>query len=297
MAIDPLNPDTLYAGTTDYYSPRGVVPFLGLFKSTDGGNSWFAINNGLSDLFGNASIITAVAIDPDDPNILYSGTSRRGVFRSADGGPSWSEFNIGLTNLSINVLAIEPLGKHLYAATAAAGVFDYQYATPCVDPLSPASQSFDTSGGTGFLNVTAASECSWTAASNASWISVTSDSGGSGSGTARYSVAPNEATATAPRTGIIGIGARFLTVTQAGAPVRINIATVSGKKLVVFGENFDPAAVILLNGEEQKTRNDDQNPTTTLIGKKAGKKIKPGDKLQVRNPNNSLSQEFTFPGS
>ena len=112
----------------------------------------------------------------------------------------------------------------------------------------------------------------------------------------RYSVAPNETTATAPRTGIIGIGARFLTVTQAGAPVRINKATVSGKKLLVTGENFDAGAVILLNGEEQKTLFDNQNQRTALIGKNAGKRIKPGDKLQVRNPNSSISQEFIFTG-
>jgi hypothetical protein len=55
--------------------------------------------------------------------------------------------------------------------------------------------------------------------------------------------------------------------------------------------------VILINGEEQKTRNDGQNPQTTLIGKKAGRKIKPGDRVQVRNPDGALSQEFTFTGS
>lgn len=125
-------------------------------------------------------------------------------------------------------------------------------------------------------------------------ISVTSDSSGRGSGTVSYTIAPNESTATAPRIGIIGIGARFLTVTQAGATVRIDNATVSGKKLFVFGENFDPGAVILLNGEEQKTKNDPQNPQTALIGKKAGKKLNPADTLQVRNPNGSVSQEFTF---
>ena len=65
---------------------------------------------------------------------------------------------------------------------------------------------------------------------------------------------------------------------------RIVSASVQGKKLFVFGENFDPGAVILRNGEEQKTKNDDLNPQTALIGKKAGKRIKPGDKLQVRNP-------------
>ena len=291
VAIDPLNPDTLYAGTKD----NGVVdtPFRGMFKSTDGGDSWVAINTGLSDRVGKLPGIRAFAIDSDDSKILYAGTSARGVFRSADGGASWSKINLGLTNLSINALAIEPLQKHLYAATGA-GVFSYQFVAPCTDKLSPANQSLDSNGGTGLVTFTAASQCSWTAASFANWITVTSDSSGSGSGTVSYSVAPNESTA--PRIGIIGIAARFLTVTQAGAAVRIYNATVSGKKLLVTGENFDLGSVILLNGEEQKTGNDEQNPTTTVIGKKAGKKIKPGDKLQVRNPNGSLSEEFTFTG-
>jgi large repetitive protein len=78
---------------------------------------------------------------------------------------------------------------------------------------------------------------------------------------------------------------------------RIIGASVTGKKLIVGGENFDDGAVIVLNGEEQKTANDGQNPKTTLIGKKAGKKIKPGDRVQVRNPDGNLSAEFIFTGS
>lgn len=78
---------------------------------------------------------------------------------------------------------------------------------------------------------------------------------------------------------------------------RIVSASVQGKKLFVFGENFDPGAVILLNGVEQKTKHDGQNPETTLIGKKVGKKIKPGDKHQVRNFDGTPSEEFTFTSS
>jgi hypothetical protein len=81
------------------------------------------------------------------------------------------------------------------------------------------------------------------------------------------------------------------------AAPRIIGASVIGKKLIVGGENFDDGAVIVLNGEEQKTANDGQNPKTTLIGKKAGKKIRPGDTLQVRNPDGTLSEEFIFTGS
>jgi hypothetical protein len=78
---------------------------------------------------------------------------------------------------------------------------------------------------------------------------------------------------------------------------RIVSASVDGKRLFVVGENFDSDAVILRNGVEQNTRNDPQNPQTALIGKKAGKNLKPGDKLQVRNPNGTLSPEFMFAGS
>jgi N-acetylneuraminic acid mutarotase len=78
---------------------------------------------------------------------------------------------------------------------------------------------------------------------------------------------------------------------------RIIMASTSGKKLFITGENFHDGAVIVLNGEAQKTRNDEQNPQTTLIGKKAGKKIKPGDRVQVRNPDGTLSEEFIFTGS
>jgi len=80
------------------------------------------------------------------------------------------------------------------------------------------------------------------------------------------------------------------------APPTITMASVANKKLIVVGEKFETGAVILINGEEQKTRSDGQNPQTTPIGKKAGKKIKPGDKLQVRNPDGNISEEFIFSG-
>lgn len=69
------------------------------------------------------------------------------------------------------------------------------------------------------------------------------------------------------------------------------------EEAVPVGRELLVGAVILLNGVEQNTRNDDQNPQTILIGKKAGKKIKAGDSLQVRNPNGSLSDVFIYTGS
>jgi hypothetical protein len=91
----------------------------------------------------------------------------------------------------------------------------------------------------------------------------------------------------------------FARWTGPAAPVptpRISAASVSGKKLFVVGENFDQGAVILINGEQQKTANDADNPNTRLIGKKSGKKVKAGDKLRVKNTDGMVSEEFTFSG-
>lgn len=58
-----------------------------------------------------------------------------------------------------------------------------------------------------------------------------------------------------------------------------------------------PDGKVLVAGGENKTKNDVANPQATLIRKKAGKTINPGDRVQVRNPDGSLSEEFTFTGS
>jgi hypothetical protein len=83
-------------------------------------------------------------------------------------------------------------------------------------------------------------------------------------------------------------------VEQAPSP-KINSVSVTGKKLFVLGQDFDRGARILINGAEQKTVNDQANPGTRLIAKKAGKQVKPGDKVRVRNSDGTISQEFSFP--
>jgi Tol biopolymer transport system component len=162
----------------------------------------------------------------------------------------------------------------------------------CPDSLSPTSQSFAAIGGTSSIDVIAGSECSWSASTHVEWIIIASGLSGNGNGKISYSVAVNDSTPS--RIGVLLVANRTVLVTQAGALAKITAVSVVGKKLFVFGEHFHPGSVILLNGEEQKTANDVQNPQTLLIGKKAGKRIKPGDRLQVRNPNGSLSEELTF---
>ena len=83
--------------------------------------------------------------------------------------------------------------------------------------------------------------------------------------------------------------------TDLNTPVIVSV-TAAGKKLFISGLNFDEGAVLLLNGEKQKTRNDEEGPETSLICKKAGKNVAPGEAaiLQVRNSDGSLSAQFQF---
>jgi len=84
------------------------------------------------------------------------------------------------------------------------------------------------------------------------------------------------------------------TIQTSEAP-RIVSARVKGKKLILTGERFMEGAVILIDGEPQKTRNDEENPSTTLIAKKAGNSIADYAlvSLQVESPN-GLSDKFPF---
>lgn len=84
-------------------------------------------------------------------------------------------------------------------------------------------------------------------------------------------------------------------ILQAQNPPRIIDVRIKGRKLILTGENFADGSVILLNGEPQKTRNDEDSPTTTLIAKKAGNNIPDGSavNIQVQSPN-GLSDKFAF---
>jgi photosystem II stability/assembly factor-like uncharacterized protein len=88
----------------------------GVWLSQDGGQTWQSV--GLTEF-----VVTALAIDPTNPTILYAGTQLNGVWRSFDGGHSWTDFNSGLSNVFVNALAVNATGTRIYAGTRGGGVF------------------------------------------------------------------------------------------------------------------------------------------------------------------------------
>jgi len=92
LAMDPSNPKILYAGMwkyrrNPYYFYSGGET-SGLFKTTDGGETWKKLSNGLP---GGVSGRIGVDICRAKPNVVYTLVENKdaGLFRSDDKGETW----------------------------------------------------------------------------------------------------------------------------------------------------------------------------------------------------------------
>jgi hypothetical protein len=78
----------------------------GLKKSTDGGDTWSLVN-------GVSGIVTALAIDPVNPDLVYVSLGDGSLLKTTDGGATWNPIGAGLSvngssRLDIGQLAIDP---------------------------------------------------------------------------------------------------------------------------------------------------------------------------------------------
>lgn len=83
LAIDPENPQVLYAGTSGNFGGS-------FYKSTNGGEIWNEVEGtGLEENWLESGV-TSIAIDPANSQHIFVGTAWRGdVLRSTDGGDTW----------------------------------------------------------------------------------------------------------------------------------------------------------------------------------------------------------------
>ena len=72
---------------------------LGLFETTDGGESWNNINNNLP-LDPDINVISGITINPQNPLNMFVSSNHMGIYQSHDGGQSWESFNAGLDTTS-----------------------------------------------------------------------------------------------------------------------------------------------------------------------------------------------------
>jgi len=142
--------------------------------------------------------------DTGDP---YPGSTGNTSF-TASSSPNSNLYNENPSGVSIT--GISASGATMTATMA--------ISVACTYSISPSSQSFTASGGTGSVSVTTQSGCGWTAVSNASWTTITSGSSGTGSGTVNYSVAST----TSARTGTMTIAGQTFTVSQEGGETALS---------------------------------------------------------------------------
>jgi hypothetical protein len=90
MALDPANPSRLYLLVGTSYLSGGKTAILrsqdsgATFETVDVSSLWRAHGNGMGRQSGEK-----LAVDPQNPNILFCGSRAAGLFKSTDAGKSW----------------------------------------------------------------------------------------------------------------------------------------------------------------------------------------------------------------
>ena len=107
MARCTGTPSVMYAGT----EPGEV------YKSTDAGATWNSVSQNTQVDGG----VTAVAVDPNDPNIVLAGAGWS-LKRSSDGGNTWNTV-INATNLYPNEIQFNPAQSNIVLAATDAGLY------------------------------------------------------------------------------------------------------------------------------------------------------------------------------
>ncbi|HEX5972966.1 MAG TPA: glycosyl hydrolase, partial [Gemmatimonadaceae bacterium] len=93
IAVAPSDPNVIWVGTGESGLREDLTYGIGVYRSTDGGETWE--HKGLED----SQQIGAIRVSPTDPDVAYVaaighafGHNRtRGVYRTTDGGTTWKQ--------------------------------------------------------------------------------------------------------------------------------------------------------------------------------------------------------------
>ncbi|HXD83734.1 MAG TPA: hypothetical protein VN599_04800 [Rudaea sp.] len=92
ITVDPTNHETIWVGTGEAWTRNSVSVGDGIYKSTDGGDTWK--NVGLP----NSERVAKIIVDPKNGNTVYacvpgklwSDSADRGLYKTTDGGAHWN---------------------------------------------------------------------------------------------------------------------------------------------------------------------------------------------------------------
>ncbi len=120
LIVDPKNPKNVWVGTGESWTRNSVSIGDGIYKSTDGGETW--THAGLE----KSERIAKVVVSPKDsdtvfacvPGALWSDSPDRGLYKTTDGGKTWKQVLKG-PNLSTGctAIAIDPTNPDVMLAS------------------------------------------------------------------------------------------------------------------------------------------------------------------------------------
>jgi len=153
VAIAPSDPSILYVGTGEGNGRNSSSWGNGIYKSTDGGESFTHL--GLLD----SRDIPRLAIHPRNPDIvfaavmghLWDASKERGLYRTTDGGKTWSPYGNGLPAVRVWDIRISANGSVLRIATYGRGVWEiHPNSEP---PVANGNGDFNRTGVIDFFNM------------------------------------------------------------------------------------------------------------------------------------------------
>jgi len=115
LAVHAANDEVLYAGTAG----GSAATTNSLWRSNNAGQTWHKFTLGLpTDSYGMTPTVNALAVDPNQPGVLYVGTDGQGVYRFDEGRNSYELIGgLSLYNAHVNGLVISP-DSLVYALTS-----------------------------------------------------------------------------------------------------------------------------------------------------------------------------------
>src|SRR6266403_3962525 len=160
IALDPKNPKNVWVGTGESWTRNSVSIGDGIYKSTDGGETW--THAGLE----KSERIAKIAVSPKNgdtvfacvPGALWSDSPDRGLYKTTDGGKTWKQVLKG-PNLSTGCtsIALDPTDSNIVFAS----LWDFrrkgwEYRSGGKGPDQPSASGLfrSTDGGTTWSEIT-----------------------------------------------------------------------------------------------------------------------------------------------